>query len=304
MDSPVATSLNGLANKLHWFRFLGYIDVASFFLWAYDYTLTLDLEVSLIWAAPWSIPKVLFLLTRYLLVINLTAIMYFMFHSGINDKMCLATYQTADWMFVISIGLAETILMIRAWAVWERDRRISIGLSIFFVSVWIAVCVYTSRYLTSLKFTTHVPNPELHGCFEVAGSSVQFAQFALVMGFEGGILILMFIKGYETLREAPNSGLVRLIFVDGILYYIALSALTLINLVVILNVPPDLSNILTVFQGVMHSVLTGRMLLQLRRYDNNIVCAGGVMAFTSTSVPEFMQPDTLVSDHDDAANLG
>ena len=41
--------------------------------------------------------------------------------------------------------------MIRAWAVWERDRRLSIGLPIFFVSVWSALCVCAARYLRSLK---------------------------------------------------------------------------------------------------------------------------------------------------------
>jgi hypothetical protein len=32
----------------------------------YDYFLTLDLEVRVIWGPPWSIPKSLFLLNRYL----------------------------------------------------------------------------------------------------------------------------------------------------------------------------------------------------------------------------------------------
>lgn len=43
---------------------------------AYDYLTTLDREVSLIWASPWSIAKVLFLLTRYLPFADVAVISY------------------------------------------------------------------------------------------------------------------------------------------------------------------------------------------------------------------------------------
>jgi hypothetical protein len=72
-------------------------------------------------------------------------------------------------MFVTGVGFAESkrsvgcsdslialiicrivILMIRTWAVWDRDRRLAIGLPMFFVSVWCALCIYAARYLNSL----------------------------------------------------------------------------------------------------------------------------------------------------------
>jgi len=73
-------------------------------------------------------------------------------------------------MFVIGIGIAESkpavalpihmialtycdgivILMIRTWAVWGMDRRLTIGLPIFFVSIWLPLSVYAVRSVTSL----------------------------------------------------------------------------------------------------------------------------------------------------------
>jgi len=222
--------------------------------------------------------------------------MYFFFHPGSSGTTCYILFQIAEWMFVISVGLAELILMIRAWAVWERDRRLSIGLPIFFVSVWTALCVYAARYLRSLKFM-QIPNPTLPGCFVSGRSSIQFAEWALVMGFEGGILILMCIKGYQTLKMGPSSGLVRLVYVDGILYYIALFALALINMVVILTLPDAFANLLTTFQRIMHSILTGRMLLQLRQYEHKIVHGEGLMELVAISRPlEFRQIATAPDD--------
>ena len=43
---------------------------------AYEYNLTFALEISLIWNAPWTIPKVLFLLSRYWPFVTLTILLY------------------------------------------------------------------------------------------------------------------------------------------------------------------------------------------------------------------------------------
>lgn len=42
---------------------------------AYDYGITFDSELSLIWAAPWSLVKALFLLTRYLPFVEMVLIL-------------------------------------------------------------------------------------------------------------------------------------------------------------------------------------------------------------------------------------
>jgi len=86
-------------------------------------------------------------------------------------------------------------------------------------------------------------------------------------GFEAVILILMSVKGYQTLRKGSSSGLTRLVYVDGILYYIALFALSMINIVVILILPHNFEDPFSFPQGILHSVLTGHMLLQLRQYE-------------------------------------
>jgi hypothetical protein len=43
---------------------------------AYNYVLTLNLEISLIWAAPWGVPTALFLLSRYLPLMGAIPILY------------------------------------------------------------------------------------------------------------------------------------------------------------------------------------------------------------------------------------
>ena len=106
---------------------------------------------------------------------------------------------TRCWRFVV------VILTIRCWAVWNRDRRLTIGLPIFFflsvvaVIVILVICLPTvQRELTWLA-TIHtlmssfqdglMPFPELRGCVLVSGSPVLFYAWIIFMVYEAGVLL-------------------------------------------------------------------------------------------------------------------
>ena len=138
--------------------------------------------------------------------------------------------------------MALVILMIRTWAVWGMDGRLTIGLPIFFVSIWIPLSTYAVRSLKSL--TSERPSrtsfyskliewfkvlavsvPPFQGCF-VSRTPYASQGWALMMGFEGGtvssappfygrkavsnapppprqgMMILMAIKAYRTCESA------------------------------------------------------------------------------------------------------
>ncbi|KIM76667.1 hypothetical protein PILCRDRAFT_826071 [Piloderma croceum F 1598] len=293
----MALSFDAYVLQLQQSRVISYVDVASLCIWAYDYMLTLSLEISVIWTAPWNVPKVLFLLTRYNPIIDSTAAMYYFFHPGISETTCRIMYGIITWMFVVGTGCAEIILMIRTWAVWERDRRLAIALPIFFVLIWCAICISATRYLSSLEFVP-IPQPFPPSCFISKRSSIRFVEWVLVMGFEACILLLMSVKAYQTVRNGPISGLVRLVHVDGILYYIVLFGLAVANMVVLLTLPEEYGNLLAFLQPIMHSVLTGRMLLQLRGYERRNIHGDGVTEFLGVCTPiQFMRNNIATSDN-------
>ncbi|KIM80500.1 hypothetical protein PILCRDRAFT_534676 [Piloderma croceum F 1598] len=294
-EFPITYSIDELMSGMQRSRMISSIVVASLSLWAYDYALTLNLERSLIWAAPWSVPTALFLLSRYLPLMGSISIVYFLFHQGTDAGTCLVLFQLGEWSFISSIGFAEIILAIRAWAIWERDRKLTIGLPILFVSMWTTICIYAARFLKSVEFASRSITAQPSGCIVTSRSPIQFVIWVMMTGFEAVILILMSIKGYQTFKKGSNSGLTRLVYVDGILYYFALFALSMINIVVILILPHNFEDPFSFPQGILHSVLTGRMLLQLRQYEHK---GHGVTEITSVSAPlEFVRnPITSAGD--------
>jgi hypothetical protein len=94
---------------------------------------------------------------------------------------CYLMYKTISWLFYVGTGLLESnrvsvlilisvvligclptpvMLTLRTWAVWNRNRRLSIGLPIFFVLCWapmIPSFVMTIQSFACRHISTHPP---------------------------------------------------------------------------------------------------------------------------------------------------
>ncbi|KAJ8088311.1 hypothetical protein PM082_022383 [Marasmius tenuissimus] len=57
----------------------------------------------------------------------------------------------------------------------------------------------------------------------------------------------------------------KAIYEDGVIYYGFVFLISLINVVVVTALPHDLIHLLTAFGRIMHSILTSRAILRLRR---------------------------------------
>ncbi|KAF8996802.1 hypothetical protein BDQ17DRAFT_1329743 [Cyathus striatus] len=79
-----------------------YLHVSSFFLFLYEYFITLDLEVKYIWNSPWTLIKTLFLVTRYLTFIDTSLDIIRHFSPHLSAEACYRTFSTVTWM-----GIAE-----------------------------------------------------------------------------------------------------------------------------------------------------------------------------------------------------
>ena len=81
-------------------------------------------------------------------------------------------YTAVCWMFTIGMALAEgehdynyrlttdktfvtVILTLRCWAVWGRDRRLTIGLPIFFILCWVPIVTIVAIFIPTLRCKGH-----------------------------------------------------------------------------------------------------------------------------------------------------
>ncbi|GJE93506.1 hypothetical protein PsYK624_096650 [Phanerochaete sordida] len=260
---------NSPDNQLRDNRLSNYFDMISCTLAVYDLILTFDREVALVWQSPWSIIKALFLLTRYSTFIDIIIVIWQFLRPHISEKECQFVYESTGWLLLSGIFIAEVILMIRTWAVYQQRRAIAIGLAIWTIVTWVPNMASLGIFLKSLRYGP-VPQAERDvpgsGCFVVSDSPIVFVCWALLMIFEAGILGMMIYKGTKSYRIGRDSSSVifKTVFRDGTVFYLYLFVLSTANVIVIVTAPADLANLLSLPERMIHAILTARIILNLR----------------------------------------
>ncbi|KIJ34817.1 hypothetical protein M422DRAFT_51761 [Sphaerobolus stellatus SS14] len=211
-----------------------YLDMVAVAVLAYDYLLTIDREARLVWPVPWNFGKVLYFLTRYPVFAETFMVLYHQF-AVLSPGECTGLFRAIGFGLGIGTLIAESILAVRTWVIWHRNIRIGYILLGSLILCWTPLFYFLKIALYSLVFTTP-PHPETPGCFLAKQSRNLYIVFVIVMIFETLVLGLTLLKGVEHFR-GTNSTLVSVLYRDGILNYIYLCILSIINVTVLLTAP-------------------------------------------------------------------
>ncbi|KAF9465487.1 hypothetical protein BDZ94DRAFT_1307090 [Collybia nuda] len=231
--------------KILYFDSLKLIDfIASFAVLVYDYFQTLELEVELIWKSTWSIGKVVFLLARYPTFVDVPLILYYTLNQGMSYDTCSVVNAATSWSTAVGIGMAEVILLLRTYALWNNNRK----------SIYTPAVIVLTMFLRSVQHGAP-PLPIIRGCYPVSGSNILFADFVLIMLYESTVMALTIWIGIKRYLHS-RSRLVKTLYQDGVSYFV--------YVIVLLACPPEYVDLLNTFQRVMHSLLSTRILLHVR----------------------------------------
>ncbi|KZP19209.1 hypothetical protein FIBSPDRAFT_892990 [Athelia psychrophila] len=208
----------------------------------YDYILTFDSEVTLIWGEPWKSLKVLFLLSRYLPFAD--TVVLFLYHSASSQSECRALKFGLIMLSAIGICITEYIFAVRTWAMWGFDRNVGIVLVITCLACWLPNVVVALFFGRGTKYFP--PTPLVQGCNEASANSPLFLAVS-------GMLIVYWLV------------LIGLMVVKG-----GSPCVVILNMIAT-TWPHERVNLLFYFQRVMHSVLTNHLLFHIRRYGRKTV---------------------------------
>ncbi|KAG2153706.1 uncharacterized protein EDB93DRAFT_1327217 [Suillus bovinus] len=128
-------------------RFYSYCIVAASAGVMYDWVLTFEQEVELIWRQRWSPITVLFLSVRYLGISYAVASM-FMYVPTVptTDTVSFILVILMNWIDIVANALLGVIMLIRLYAMYGRSRKVLIPLAVFLVAgnMFIGVAVATT----------------------------------------------------------------------------------------------------------------------------------------------------------------
>ncbi|KAF9443565.1 hypothetical protein P691DRAFT_679289, partial [Macrolepiota fuliginosa MF-IS2] len=232
----------------------------------FDLSLTFEMEVSYIWKAPWNMLKVLYIMSRYMPFIDVTAVVL---------SVC-SRLLTCTWGFLHNTGVLG-IFTLRTWAVWDGGKSLGIFLAVLFSTALLTVVVPFGLYLQSITYIAS-PVPHLFNCILQSPSILFSVSFAGAMVFDLTMLLLMTIRAVSSLRYGEKSDLMTVIYRDGIIYYAYAFGTSRLSRKILLE-PPNLSAQsvpLSIFftERVLHSVLSCRVVLHIREQNQQVVRVG------------------------------
>jgi len=235
-----------------------YASVAFVTIALYDYLLTLGEEVEFVWQQKMSFGNVLFILNRYMPMIDLV-----IYLSLQEDELCLAFIRLNTWMRLFCYVVINMLLLLRTWALWGMSKTILICLSIL-----MAVCVVAasgpSLYISFAVI--EVPSlGSIQTClYAIPRAEIVYIYCVSLIVFDSAVMILTLIKAVPARQSNGLTPLITQLLKDGIQYFIIIF-LTAILIIIMAGVAPGslVTTVLNLY-SVLTSTLGCRLILNLR----------------------------------------
>ncbi|KAF8185282.1 hypothetical protein K438DRAFT_1937033 [Mycena galopus ATCC 62051] len=244
-----------------------YFDVVAAVILAFDYLLTFELEVSLMWSAKWSMIKVLYFLSRYPAFFDVALLLYYA-TPVVSIAHCAPLNTGIASGNLFGIAVAEAIFLLRTYALSGRQRKVLI----IFGSIY-SVCVIASVTMIGIFLRNMIYSAPLlgvPGCNLTGGPFILVGlSFILVLINETVLMAYTLRIKFKSYRHS-QSPLIATLFRDGLTYYIFICLGSALNVIVLIAAPPQLREALNTPLRVLHSVLSTRTLLHVREAEREM----------------------------------
>ncbi|OAX36435.1 hypothetical protein K503DRAFT_867590 [Rhizopogon vinicolor AM-OR11-026] len=235
-----------------------YAFFAAVGVWFYDFMLTFDEEVEFIIHARWRIPKLLYLVNRYLIFAVIVVDVFRILKPGLSVKACSTFFTLNIYVRGIALYCAQSLFMRRVWVMsgGNRWRWIVAFLNVVFLVIPLVV---TLAFFDSSSTVVQSPIPEITSCYITKASRVVIVAYILLDIAATETLGLMLYHSWKLYRGSGHIiPLVRILIRHHVFYFVyGLFFSTL--LVAILTVPAAYYDAASDLQVVLHVILATRM---------------------------------------------
>ncbi|KAF5373035.1 hypothetical protein D9758_001647 [Tetrapyrgos nigripes] len=228
----------------------------------WDWLICWRMEVELIWKREWSMIKVLYLWTRYYGLVAF-AINLWLFNAEFTESQCKSLhYLIAATCMWVTLG-SESILAIRTYAFLGRKLLVGLALgamllaeAAFLLYVAIKGVYQVPPALGSTGPCTATDEPGRH---VVTGFWIAPVVFDLICTF-----LTMYKAVSMERHHGVKSHIVRVFLREGLLYFLAVATVNVINAAFMFQSNVNIQNINCFLALVLSQVLCCRMVLSLR----------------------------------------
>jgi len=209
--------------------------------------------------------KVLFILNRYIPLLDLIALWNSYVNRGIkSDQFCASFFHIDSWLGMFSMIVVNVILLLRTWAIWGKSRLVLGCLATLLVLCTIAQGGST-LYADIVVKPAHLP-----GNIRPCGSNIErtdplYALWISNIVWDTAILVMGLVKLLPLVR--PNilgSRMLSRLMKDGTTFFAVIFLCSVASVITLNLAPPALKTMMFTFYRVMLSLLANRIILNLR----------------------------------------
>ncbi|KAF7364281.1 hypothetical protein MSAN_01088000 [Mycena sanguinolenta] len=272
--------MDGLNTPVYDLQLVSRIDVGMLTVLTYDTLLNVDQEYRLVWQSPWSIVKFLYLFARYSPFVDGALGVHIRTQLGITPETCHIMTGFARIFAVLGTIITELILTVRTYALYEQSLSLLSFLAVMWlaitgVNIW-ALVQWTGSLIPVSMSTANSCNLDSH-------QNIGITIYASILAGETIIVLLTAWKGLHTFWLSRSiyrhSQLITTFYRDGLLFYLAIFVILVVDVSLELQAPPGLKFIadssLRAMQSILacHLVLHGRSVAREETYveDSGIV---------------------------------
>ncbi|KAJ6472037.1 hypothetical protein C8R45DRAFT_1013828 [Mycena sanguinolenta] len=246
-----------------------YVSAAGFVLLLYDHLLTLDDEVEYTWNAPNSVAKITFLFLRYMVPSFLTV--QTVLRSGLpvipmSDIVCKVWISIAAYAGWLSIVISNFLVLLRIWTTLPHSHRLKVWSIGFFVTAQILSFGFTG-WVVGNMWPVLFFDPRVGLC---SFSSKPNVVGLWIVGLAYEVLVFVTVcwntlDRPRALLSSEDAGITRMLFRDGITYFVILFALRIANTVIAIVSPVSSLFVIVFFIWAATTITTSRLILNSRR---------------------------------------
>ncbi|KAI5119656.1 hypothetical protein M0805_007747 [Coniferiporia weirii] len=238
--------------------------LASLIMMVYDNFLTFSTEVEKIWKRKFSGLTLLYFLNRWVFLLAVIPAYIGTYAEGAAHR-CENFFRYPGYVSTFQRAVIGTVFILRTYCIYNRNLRVA-GL----VAVLLAVEI-TVKLVSNTEWGEAVVLPlGFVGCIlAVAPQNAQ--KFVIYWAFElltdATVLSLTIYRSYTEFKASAgfsHSRLWQVILKDGFMYFLVMCTSNLTTVIMYVTLPQDLKAINANFGVMSNSLLTARLILNLR----------------------------------------
>ena len=245
-----------------------YMGFAAFTMLVWDHIDTFADEVNYIWFGSKGPIVYLFLLNRYLTPLGFMVNLYAYLSPVWTPEVCERFIRYEGAMTVTGINVVAMMMYLRIYALYNQNRPILAGVLAlliveFSVNAWL---------LTHGTRVPHHPDSGVVACTMIFSRAVPGWLAAssawLPLIYDTVILALTVNRTLPSLKNRRTSYIMTRLFQDGLVYYAAIFAVTLVLTLMIVFAPPGIQNITAQLELLLTVAMMSRITINLKKSVN------------------------------------